>query len=449
MSCFPSSVMAEDIQGALRDALAGHPSVQAAQADYGQARQDTKMALSEFYPQLSVSTAAGRVFQDNSTSRGLVTDRGSAYSAYGEANIALRQKLFDGLKTWHHANAAKARMNAKEVSVADAQETLALKAASAYIDVLRTRAALILLKKQKEVIDKYEKRIVEMAKDGAADETEVQQAHDVSMIMDGEIADYEGQGVSANAVYMEIVGHMPPEDMVLPDTMNDLIPEQVGDAVKMAIKEHPALKAACLNIDAAREDLSAEKAAYVPEISGELSETKIDKKDVIGGESEDRRAVLRMNWGFSTGGKQEAAIKQKQYRMAQNRAQYDELRREVQRDVMTSYARMQTFREKLEISDDRVSLNEKLLDAYNAQFEGARIRLLGLMRAESQLFNARLERLDNLYNLLGAQYAVLAATGKLTRTVLSESKTAQAQVSPEVTPEPKPEAQGEGASHQR
>ena len=96
-----------------------------------------------------------------------------------------------------------------------------------------------------------------------------------------------------------------------------------------------------------------------------------------------------------------------------------EVERQLERMIYEAYARYRTLSRKLQLSSERVDLNEKLVDAYKSQFEGSRINLLSLMRAESQLFKAKLEQSDNSYNLLASEYGVLASIGTLKNVILS------------------------------
>lgn len=424
----PQVTFAEnDVREAVRMALAQHPSIAGAMAGYESAQEDVGVAKSDYYPQISVSTAMGRVYQDNATSRGLVTDRGAAYSGYGEGNIALRQTLYDGAERKHRVEAARARAQAQEISLADIRETVALRAAQAYVDVLRAREALVLLREQREKIGDFEARIIRMAEDGAADETEVQQARDVSMIVDGVILDYQGQLEMAMASYAEAIGDYPKDVMPAPPLVTSLLPQEADDAVRIGLEGHPALVSLGYEVRAAQEDISVAKSGYLPKVGGELSYAKVDKKDIIGGESEDRRALLRMNWEFATGGRQKSEVDQMHHRAAQAQFRQDELRRQIERDIRMACARLQTFEEKSKITTDRVALNEKLYATYEVQFEGARINLLGLMRGQSQLFNAKLEESDNRFYRLSAQFEVMAAMGILTDTLLGKGSLGDAQ----------------------
>ncbi len=410
---------ADTLTDAVRFAVANHPAVKGAQAGKHAADKAADAEFSNYFPELSASATGGRVYQDNSTSRGLSVTRGSAYSGFGEGSVSLSQPLFDGLETVNRVGAAEATAQSLGYNLADIEGQISLRVVQNYFEVLRVRSALHILLEQKKSIADYEQRISVMVDDGAADEAEKQQARDVSMIIDGVIADYEGQLLAADAAFIEAVGYKPPEVMDVPDRGLAAMQVDLDEMVQAALNRHPLIQSAKMESEAAHKNADAERAQFFPDLNGELSYLKSDKDDVVGGEAVDARAVVRMNWNFSLGGSQLATYKQRQFEKHESDARVKELRREIERDIVQAYARYQTFEKKLALAMDRVDLNEKLFAAYEAQFEGSRITLLALMRAESQLFNARLAQSDNSFYLLSSEYSVLASLGQLKNTLLS------------------------------
>lgn len=417
------AVSAQSLRDAVTYAIDNHPAIEGAKAAQEAAQYGRRAERSHYYPELSVGLSAGRVYQDNSTSRGLTVSRGAAYSGYGEGNLAVRQMLFDGLKTKSRVDAAQARVQSQHYSMLDTQGEVAARVVRSYIDVISLRRALFLLSEQSEALVDYQDRINSMVERGVADDAELQQARDVSMVVDSVKTEYEGRLLSAEAVYYEAVGKAPPVDMVLPSSVSELVEQDLDEIVALAKAKHPVIKAAKMRSEAAGLDKDAELGKLYPDLAGELSYNKVDKMDVIGGESEDARAILKMNWNFSTGGREMAAVSQKksEYQEAMYKAQ--EMERQIERDIKEAYARYLTFWRKAELSMGRVELNEKLFDTYKSQFEASRISLLSLMQAQSQLFRAKLEHSDNSFNLLAAQYSALAARGDLVDVVTSFSPT--------------------------
>lgn len=424
VSCLPvKTVRADTMNDAIAEALAYHPSLKRSDAALSSAKEFREGESAAFLPHLSVGVAAGRVHQDNATSRGLSVTRGSAYSGYGEGNVALNQMIFDGMESANRVRAAEARVKSERFSMNDTQRNVTLNAIESYIDALRIRSALILLDQHVQTIASYNDRITDMVIEGVSDEAELQQAADVMIAMQSVRADYEGQMMAAEAAYIEAVGKPLPQDMEQPQDIQEYIERDAEIAIKKAKEIHPTLQAARFESRAAKHDANAVNADFYPDITGELSYNKIDKDDIIGGENKDARALVRMSWDISLGGRELSAVRQKKFDHYEARAGVEETERKIEKEIRQAYAMYKTLHRKSELLSERVELNKKLLNAYNVQFEGARVSLLQIMKMESQLFNTLLESNDNKYNFLLAQYKVLASLGQLGSAVSADDKT--------------------------
>jgi adhesin transport system outer membrane protein len=404
---------ADTLESAVSAALSEHPSVESAQAVIDAADEQESEEVSGYFPEVSLNGSGGRIYGDNATSRGLNVTRGAGYSYLWEGQATLRQPIFDGFETRSRVHSAEAKKLAADMNLADVRESLALRAVSAYLNVMRAHAGLALLKVHEEKVDDYLARIKTAVDEGTSDEAEYQQARDVKAILDSFVADYQGQVSAAEADYAEVTGREPAGELAAPHPQIDLIPPSVQEALDYAREHHPSLAAATYSTQSSEADIGSEEAQLYPDVNGELSYLKSDKDDIIGGEVVDGRAVVRMNWSFETGGAQLARIKRKKYEHHEALANLEDLKRQVERGVRIAYSEIRTAQKMLANSRERHDLNTKLFDTYNVQFEGARITLLQLMQADNQLFNTKLEKLNSDYRVLTAQYAVLASMGRL------------------------------------
>lgn len=408
-----TNAFAANLETAMQSAFSTHPSIESAMAALNAAKEQEKEVFSGYFPEVSATASAGRLYADNATSRGLSVTRGAGYSNFGEGSITVNQLIFDGLETPRRVDAAASRKMSAGVNIVDIRESLGLRAVQSYINVLRARQGLALLDQHSERIDDYMGRIRSMVDEGVSDETELQQARDIQVILQGIRADFEGQLTAAESQYAEVIGKFPDEMMADPENRMASIPDEVNQAVARAQDTHPAIMAAQLQSKAASYDVDAEKGTLYPDVNGELSYLKSDKDDLIGGEIEDARALVRMSWNFSTGGEQLARIRRTSYNHKESLANVRELKRQIERDVRVAYSELNTASKQLKLLDERKSLNTKLFSAYESQFEGARVKLLQLMQAHNQLFNTDLEMMNGKYRYLAAQYGVLASMGRL------------------------------------
>lgn len=408
---------AETLEDAVRAAVFEHPSVESAKSDVDIAGQVRREEYSGYFPEVSISGSTGRIYGDNATSRGLSVTRGAGYSNLGEGNISVRQMIYDGLETPARVNAAENRLSSADLTIADLRENLALRAVQAYVNVVRARKGKAMLDDYQKTVADYLARISDMVDDGAADESELQQARDISVILEGIRTDFAGQVMAAEAQYEEITGKKPDAVMTEPAPMINILPKNQLQALETAKAEHPSIEAARLKAKAASYDIKAEQGTLYPDVDGELSYLKSDKRDIIGGELEDGRALVRMNWNFSTGGEQLARIKRMRFTHEQARHRQAELERQIERGVKVAFTELQTSAEQLKLLHERTALNEKLFSAYQSQFEAARVNLLQLMQSNNQVFNTKLETVNGQYRNISAQYAVLASLGKLQQTL--------------------------------
>jgi len=403
----------EPLGDAVEAALNYHPSVHAALANRNALREESREKKSDLFPRVNVGATGGREFANNSTSRGLSTTRGEGYSWLWEGNVTATQLIFDGAETWKRADAADARRSSADFAVADVREDLALRTVLAYLDVLRTTEAVNRLRGHGVIIDDYVSRIEKMVKGGAADKSMTVQAKDIRAQLQSSLANMEGQARSAVAAYMDLTGHAPDGQMEKPVPRLDLIVVEIDAAVAHSNKNHPMLRAAQMTEEASGLDAAAEQAAWLPDVTGELSYLKRDLDDVIGGEIDDAKAVVRMSWSYAMGGAQQARVLKTLHRREESHEKREEMRRRISREIYVSYSDRDTARNQVDVQRERVGLNETLLGAHQAQFEGARASILQLLQTENALFNAKLALMNGEYKMLASEYAILASTGRL------------------------------------
>ena len=412
-SAVTNTAKSETLSEAVGQALNAHPTIEAALQAKEVARETRREQRSAYFPEISANASAGRIYGDNSTSRGLTVSRGATYSGLGEAGATLTQPLFDGFETSNRVKAADARIESEEYNIADAREQLAYQAVQAYWGLFHSQRLLNKVKSYKETIEDYLGRIEMMVVEGAADESEASQARNVILDIESSIVDYEGQVRSALANYRQIMGTVPRSALHEPMSIHHIIPGTPDEALEGSQGDHPALISLDREMTASEFDEQAEKGVLFPDIDGELSVYKKDQKEEIGGEVEDHRALIKMNWVFNTGGAQFARMDRAKAERSELLARKGETLRQIEGDIRRAYAEMVTAAKQMRVIESRKEVTQELLDAYEVQFEGGRVRLLQLMQSESQVFNVDVERLNADYRYKLAKFAVLASMGKL------------------------------------
>lgn len=408
-----AAVHAESLEKAAEATLNFHPSVESAIANRNALAEEGDERRSDYFPSVNVRGTGARMYADNSTSRGLNVTRGAGYSWLWEGGMTVTQPVFNGFETVYRVDAARTRADSAGENIADVREQLAMKTVATYLDVLRSRETVSRMKSHAAKVDDFISRIEKMVAEGAADAAMTEQAKDIRAQLLASLAGAEGQLRSAEATYLELTGHAPDTDMGRPAPRTDLIPPNADEAVVLARESHPTIKAALLTEQASGLDVDAEKATIYPDVNAEASYLKRDQRDLIGGESIDARAVVRLTWDYAVGGGQQARVRKTLHRMAQSKADLEAMKREVERGVVVAYSNHNAALEQMKLQKDRVTINEGLLKTQQAQFEAAKVNLLQLMQTENALFNAKAALLNGEYGMLAAQFAVLSSIGRL------------------------------------
>jgi adhesin transport system outer membrane protein len=210
-----------------------------------------------------------------------------------------------------------------------------------------------------------------------------------------------------------MTGHLPEDPMERPAFKWSAYLTDIDSVVQHALNNHPQLDSAEFESRAVSYDVDVEKARLFPDVNGELSYLKRDQDDVIGGESIDAKAVVRLNWNFSTGGAEIYRVKKKKRRYQEQLAQEQELKRIIEKEARASWHEYETSRSALSLSKKRLDLNNELFTTNEKQFEAARINILQLMQADNARFNVKMSVLNSEYRHLASQYSLLANSGRL------------------------------------
>lgn len=413
----------ETLADSIQQALMTNPAIETAKSQKIFSEEEYRENRSGLFPVLSASATAGRIFGDNSTSRGLTVDRGSAYSYLGEGSGAITQPLFDGFEVSHRIDAAQARIIASDYTIEDTKENIALNAAQAHLSILRARDTLAQTQSYYQIIQDYQNRIELMVNEGVADETEIAQARNILIQLESTLADFEGQLKTSYAQYRAVVGTMPLSELLKPEISVD-IEDDIEKAIRDTLNAHPLLLSSEEELKALTHEVDAEQSVLYPDLDGELSYLKRDQQEEIGGELIDARAVVRMNWNFETGGAQNARKLQKKAEYLEVLNRNKETAREIEANIRQAYVEYETALKQRELIKNREVATQELLEAYNTQFEGARVRLLQLMQSENQLFNTKLEAIASEYRYLQSKINILASTGRLVSNLESMNQVA-------------------------
>lgn len=406
--------LAADFTLYIADAVRDHPFVQTARSARGVADAIIEEAEAARYPELSLGLSGRGILTNRvSVSGGDSAEAGRVRQDFRtDANLRVSQLIYDFGATDAQVEAARQRGAVSQEELRLAISELLLEAVAAHATVLQWRHKSALaeenLRDHELLLEQVEDRVVS----GAEPQSTLLLAR--SRLSDARATAIEASGAldQASATYRRIfarpIEEMPPIDPV-PEPHG--LPSAIDEALALAERGNPALRAQRSAVLAAQQSHHAAQAGRLPQIRLEAQATQYDVLrrgtglyDVTGGLVFGHELL-----GFAEAARTRQALeRRRQAEAAERGALLD-----TQRQVVSLFTEILANASRREALTASVEANLDRLEAYDEQFRIGRRSLIELLDVRSDLFQARTQLVDQEIGLAIARYRLLHVTGAL------------------------------------
>jgi adhesin transport system outer membrane protein len=403
------SAFAASLEDIVRETVETNPDVLIAGSQRDSVEQQMEQTRAGFFPQVDLTVGTGWEYSDTPITRG--SGHGSRNLNRDEADILIRQLLYDGHGTESEFERQRARVNSRAFETFSTAEVIALKASEVYFDVVREQKLVELavhnLGNHQKTYDKIEKR----ARSGVGRRADTQQALGRLALAKTNLMAEKNRLDDAISAFINVVGHEP-VDLSDPISRDYLIPASLDEAISDALDNHPQLKSADADIDAAREQHNAAKSAFFPRVHLEIQGTHNDDQDGVPGQNDHASVMLRGRYNL-TSGKDMARREETVFQIDEAREIRDRTRRQVIEGMQLSWNAYETALAQLEYFRIHVDASKAALLAYGKQFDLGQRTLIDLLDQENEVFQARINLVNGQNDAKFSTYRILAGTGKL------------------------------------
>ncbi|WP_089024923.1 TolC family outer membrane protein [Pseudocolwellia agarivorans] len=417
-------VNSQSLESAVAHALDSHPDIRQSFARFKSKEEDVNRASAGYLPTIDLTAGYGYEYTDSPGNRrsSLNFDDGKTELKRGELGVSLRQVIFDGMFTSSEVDRTKHEANAEKWALIASAEDLALEVTKAYLNYLKAEEMIALAEKNVASHQEIYERIKERTDSGLGSIADLSQVTGrVARAQSNLIAARNNQ-LDARAQFIRLTNALP-KDLVLPVPDADMLPKDKSTGLDFAIENHPVIKSAQQDINAAQSFKKSVKASYYPELALELGANSYNDIDGesglnrfgpnVGGHRNEVSAMLRLKYNFFSGGKDVAQERSAAYKINEAR----EINYSAHRQVTESYELAWNAFEMLSLQKkyikQHIITSKETQLAYKDQFSLGQRNLLDLLDTENELFEARKDYLDADFNELNAQYRLLNVTGQL------------------------------------
>ena len=401
---------AQTLPEAVRLALQRNPEVLAAAANARASVALFDQAGAARLPTIDLRGAAGR---EESENVGLqLSGRDSRTLLRREGSLVLRQNVFDGSQVSSEMERQSYRLDSSRYRLIEAGETVALRAAEAYVEALRDQDLVRLAEenvaRHEDLLQKTQFRF----KSGVGQRADAEQASARVALARSSLEAARGTAEDSAARFSRVVGR-PPSGLGAPPSVAKHLPPSSSAAQADGVENAYGVHSARAELLAARAGVRSVRADLLPRVDVELSANRNRDVDGVKGPNHDTQAMLVMRYNLFRGGADEARIREAMERETVALETLNNAVQSTEESVARTWSALSASRNRLSPLEAHAIATAQVLEAYRAQFELGKRSLLDLVNAENELFQARSALRTGQGTAQSAEYRVLAAIGAL------------------------------------
>lgn len=414
----PSASHAEGLETLLPYVIENHDRVRASKSSLSAARNRAREALGGWYPTLSQTANVGHETQENDGG-------GDTRTGFSEYDFSLTQLLWDFGSTNATIDKARLEVEAARFDLIETRQSLILEAITAYMNTIRSNAALGFAKESEENIRKQtglEEALVIL---GSGFSTDVLQAKTQLAGAQARRAQSEGGLINALNRFQAVYGRRPDSIEALSPVPYPaaFLPLSLTQATDVALETNPSLKNAILDADIAKEDVRIARADnFTPKI--EASAERKLKKNVGGtiGPKQESLAKVEMTFDFNLGFTAVNTLRASESDLSASTFTAADTRRTIDEQVRNAWQQLETAKQTASHLNNQANIAAAFLELARNERQLGRRSLIDVLSGETNLINAKSDALSAETDVLLAAYGLLAATGQLEYDVVKLSK---------------------------
>jgi len=416
----PSISYGQSLEEAVAATFESNPELRAAYTQFKVSEKLVEQAEAGYLPTIDATAGIGYEYTDSPTTRR--TDDDTESLVRRELGIGLTQEVFSGFLTQSEVERTSYDTSADQWRLYAMAEDLALEVSQAYINLIEAQQLVTLSEENLAAHEEIDAQIKEKTESGFGSSADLSQIDARLAGAYSNLIAAQNNYLDSKTVFYRVVAQKP-ENLVIPSPDASLLPASMEEGIQFALENHPVIKSAYNDIDAANAQHESAQSNYYPKLWIDVNanfndnidgvDGRADNDVDVGGNNNEVIAMLRLSYNLYSGGADDAYAKQTAYQI--NEAK--ELNRTVHRDVAEGFELSWNAYEQLNLQKKYIKMNviasKATQLAYKEQFVLGNRSLLDLLDTENELFEARRDYLETTFSEIAAQYRVLNAMGLL------------------------------------
>jgi adhesin transport system outer membrane protein len=409
-----SAASAIDVREVISQTLATNPRVLAELREANARERQVRQALAGYYP--VVDLVAGFGFQERDpTSRTFSSPtRTRNELERREAQLNIRQLVFDGFQTTNEYRNQQAREESAKQRARSVGEDVALEVVQVFTEILKTKETLVLAEDTLAFHEEVFGRMQQRFDSGVGSKADLDQIAGRLALAKTNLAASRANLRDAIVNYHRTVGVVPNQDDLDPlGSYRKYLPANIEEAVQKANQNHPIMMVANADVEATTYRYEQTKSAFYPQFHFELERDLNDNIDGIETQVDDLKVMLRMRYNLYRGRADQARKQEFAFLVEQAKEIRNNAMRQVEQELRLAWIAHATLQDQLPSLRDHVRDAGATKDAYKDQFDLGRRTLLDLLNTETEKVSAEQSLIAAQYDVIYNEYRIFQSMGEL------------------------------------
>lgn len=402
-----TAASAQSLKDALALAYSNSADINAARSTARATDEGVGIAKSLQRPRINGTTSFG--YQDLTFNRG-GTPPGTLQTHPATVGVSLVQPLFTGFQAESRIKAAERSVLAQRELTRDTEQTVLLNAAAAYMNVVMYQTIEALNEQNLQFLAEQVRAARDKLQVGEGTKTDLAQAQSSYQAAVSTLAGTRAATAGAKATFVRYVG-VQPKGLSGNPVFDKMLPGNVGKAVDISMREHPALKAAIYNIDVAQANVSYAEGALLPQVNLQGSFTHSTQPS--GYLRTDTTSVgINVTIPLYEGGGEYATVRQAKEQLGTARIQVDVSREQLRAIVAQQWALYVAAGQSIEAARSNISASQLALEGTIEQQKVGERTTLDVLNAENVLNSAKISLAQAQNQRAIALFSLLQGIGR-------------------------------------
>ena len=417
------SARAETMSGALVRAYGTNPDLNQERAGVRAQDENIPRATSAYRPTVTATGQYGYNYLSAQEPGALLGLKSGSVSYRentepGTLGLTVTETIFNGNRNYNSVRQAETNVLGARETLRNTEQTVLQNGATAYMDVLRDTAILDLRKNNIIVLEEQLRQTRDRFNVGEVTRTDVAQAASSLASARSDYFTAQANLQTSIANYHQVIG-VDPTHLDPARSVEALLPPTLGEAINVALAQHPEVQAALQQVDSAELQVKLIEGELLPTVtvSGQVQQN-YNYSGIPGYKSFNGTVFGEVSVPIYTGGEVDARVRQAKELLSQAELQADLQRTQVRSSVVSNWGLLDSAKAVIVSDQSAVKAAEIALEGVREEARVGQRTTLDVLNAQQTLLNARVSLVSAQRDRVVASYATLGAVGELSADML-------------------------------